>query len=229
LPTERMAALEFVFIDALTHSKHGIPNLDRRNADNPRSFVELIALMYKRKDEGEDPEQYRLSPEANAQAVLHNVYKVLEKLKLTPGTDEEGVINVEKLVSWIEFVQKTLRELSREDIGNHKIGQLLGRCPAGADGIWPHEAVRMALEQVGNTEILSGIAIAVRNSRGVHFRGPGGDQERGLATKYEGWAKAVAVDYPFSAKILNNIRDAYLSDAQWHDTDENVRKRLGRH
>jgi hypothetical protein len=87
----------------------------------------------------------------------------------------------------------------------------------------------MALEQMGNEEILRGMAIALRNSRGVHYRGPGGDQERALAAKHEGWAKAVAVDYPFSAKLLNGIKDDYLRDAHWHDTDENVRKRLGRH
>lgn len=229
LPTERMATLEFVFVDALTHSKHGIPNLDRRNADNPGSFVELIVLMYKRKDGGEDPEQYRLPLKADAKGVWHNVYRILDKLSLTPGTTDEGEISVEKLVSWIRSVQKSLRELDREEIGDQSIGQLLGRCPAGADGVWPHEAVRMALEQVGNDEILTGMAVAVRNSRGVHSRGPGGDQERALAAKYAGWAKAVAVDYPFSAKMLNNIKDSYLSEARWHDTDENVRKRLGRH
>lgn len=185
--------------------------------------------MYKRKDGGEDPEQYRLPPKADAKGVWHNVYRILDKLSLTPGTTDEGEISVEKLVSWIRSVQKSLRELDREEIGDQSIGQLLGRCPAGADGVWPHEAVRMALEQVGNDEILTGMAVAVRNSRGVHSRGPGGDQERALAAKYAGWAKAVAVDYPFSAKVLNNIKDGYLSEARWHDTDENVRKRLGRH
>lgn len=229
VPIEQMARLEFVFIDALTHSKHGIPNLDRRNADNPSSFVELIALMYKRKDGAEDPEQYRLSDQANKEAVLHNVYAVLDKLRLTPGTTEDGEISVERLVAWVKEVRAKLRELSRQDIGDLKIGELLGRCPAGADGIWPHEAVRMALEQIGNEEIMRGMALAVYNSRGVVMRGPGGDQERVLAEKYAAWAKSVSVEYPFSAKLLSEIRDSYLRDAQWHDTDENVRKRLGRH
>lgn len=229
LSTDVMARLEFVFIDALTHSKHGIPNLDRRNSENPGSFVELVALMYKRKDGGEDPEQYRLSSNADANAVFHNVYRVLDKLSLTPGTSDDGEISVQKLVAWVKAVQDMLRDLSREEIGDQVIGQLLGRCPIGADGIWPHEAVRMALEQVGNEEILRGMALAVYNSRGVVMRGPGGDQERVLAAKYEGWAKSVEIEYPFAAKLLNEIKDHYLRDAQWHDTDENVRKRLGRH
>jgi hypothetical protein len=189
----------------------------------------LVALMYKRKDGGEDPEQYRLSPGADASAVFHNVFRVLDKLSLTPGTTEDGEIDVEKLVAWVKSARKSLRDLSRAEIGDQAIGQLLGRCPSGADGIWPHEAVRVALERIGNEEILRGMALAVYNSRGVVMRGPGGDQERVLAAKYQGWAKAVEVDYPFAAKLLNDIRDQYLRDAEWHDTDETVRKRLGRH
>lgn len=228
LSVDEMARLEFVFVDALAHSKHGIPNLDRRNAENPRSFVELIALMYKRKDGGEDPEQYRLPASANASAVFHNVYRVLDKLSLTPGTTDDGEIDVEKLIAWVTSVRKSLSDLSRAAIGDQAIGQLLGRCPSGTDGIWPHEAVRVALERIGNEEILRGMALAVYNARGVVMRGPGGSQERALAAKYEGWARAVAIVHPFAAKLLNEIRDHYLHDAQWHDTDENVRKRLGR-
>ena len=229
LTVDEMARLEFVFVDSLSHSKHGTPNLNRRNAANPGAFVELVALLYKRKDGAEDPEQYRLSPDSDSKAVFHNVYKVLDQLSLTPGTTEEGEISVEKLIAWVRSVQKQLRELSREEIGDQQIGKLLGRCPSGADGIWPHEAVRIALEEIGNEEILRGMSLAVYNSRGVVWRGPGGDQERTLAAKYEGWAKAVAINYRFTARLLDEIKDHYLRDAQWHDTDESVRRRLGRH
>ena len=52
---EEMAWLEFFFVGALESSKHGIPNLERQIADSPALFVQVLALLYKRKDDGQDP------------------------------------------------------------------------------------------------------------------------------------------------------------------------------
>lgn len=128
-------------------------------------------------------------------------YTILSKIKLTPGTDDDGEVNVEKLISWVREARALLIELSREKIGDQSIGELLGRCSTGNDGVWPHPAVRVALERIGNGTIREGMALAVYNSRGVVFRGPGGDQERVLAEKYEGWGKALALEYKKPAGI----------------------------
>ncbi|MGB3806567.1 MAG: hypothetical protein WA936_05150 [Erythrobacter sp.] len=229
MSVDELAQLEYVFIDALRHSKYGIPNFERRVAENPASFVELVVLLYKRKDGGEDPKQFRLPDNANVSSIVHNVYSILEKVARTPGSSDDGTIKVDVLVNWVREARRMLIELSREGVGDQCIGQLLGKCPSGTDGIWPHEAVRMALERVGNEEVLSGMSLAVYNSRGAVWRGPGGDQERALAEKYDGWARAVAPQYPVTAKMLRSIAEHYKHDARWHDTDENVRKRLGRH
>ena len=52
---DEMARLEFLFIRALDHSEHGIPNLERQLAESPRLFVQVLALTFKRNDDGEDP------------------------------------------------------------------------------------------------------------------------------------------------------------------------------
>ena len=49
---DEMAQLEFLFIDALDRSKHGIPNLEKQIALSPALFVQTVALAYKRSDEG---------------------------------------------------------------------------------------------------------------------------------------------------------------------------------
>lgn len=229
LSVDALARLEFIFVDALSHSKHGIPNLERKIAENPASFVELVVLLYRRKDDGEDPDQYQLSESADRKTILHNVYRVLDKAARVPGTSEDGEIDVAKLISWVSRTREMLVELSREEIGDQQIGQLLGRAPVGRDGIWPHEGVRIALETVGTDQIARGMALAVYNSRGVVTRGPGGDQERTLAAKYQGWADSTAQAFPFTSRVLRGIAEHYVYDAEWHDTDENVRKRLGRH
>lgn len=201
----------------------------RSELPDPGSFVELVALRYRRNDGGQDPEQFRLPDGADLSAVTGNVYQVLDKISRTPGSDNDGAIDVEELVRWVNEARGMFVDLSREGVGDSCIGRLLGKCPSGNDGVWPHEAVRMALERVGNDKILNGMASAVYNSRGVVMRGPGGDQERVLAEKYKKWSNAVAPQYPFASRLLRKIAAHYSADAQWHDTADNVRRRLGRH
>ena len=55
---------------------------------------------------------------------------------------------------------------------------------------------------------------------------PMGNDERGLEDLYRGWSKAVAVQYPFMAKLLEQIAQTYDREAVWHDTEANVRKRI---
>jgi hypothetical protein len=103
---------------------------------------------------------------------------------------------------------------------------LLAKSKPGTDGIWPSESIREVLEEVGTKEIAVGMSIGLYNSRGAHWRGPSGDQERELAAKYRGWSKTIAVNSPFTSRLLEEIARSYDRDAEWHDTDANIRKRL---
>ncbi|WP_292962363.1 helix-turn-helix transcriptional regulator [Novosphingobium sp. UBA1939] len=228
LTIDEMASLEVALVDPLTHNDYGIPNLEKKISSEPASFVQLIALMYKRKDERIDPEQFQIPEDANKEAIFHNVYRVLNYIRRTPGSNDAGEIDVAALIHWIKEVRAQLADLSRGEIGDQCIGQLLGRCQPGKDGIWPHEAVRIALESVGTEQISRGMELGVYNSRGVVFRGHGGDQERALESKYRAWADALAPKHPFTSRMLYNIADGYRRDAEWHDTDDNVRRRIGR-
>lgn len=227
LSMDEMASLEVALVDALTHNDYGIPNLEKKISSEPSSFVQLIALMYKRRDDGTDPEQFQIPDDANKEAIFQNVYRVLDYIRRTPGSNDAGEIDVAALIHWIKEVRAQLADLSRGEIGDQCIGQLLGRCQPGKDGIWPHEAVRLALESVGTEQISRGMELGVYNSRGVVYRGHGGDQERALESKYRAWADALAPKHPFTSRMLNCIADGYRRDAEWHDTDDNVRKRLG--
>ncbi|WP_143738512.1 HigA family addiction module antitoxin [Erythrobacter colymbi] len=216
LSMDEMASIEVALVDSLTNNKYGIPNLEKKISSEPASFVQLVALMYKRKDGGTDPEQYQIPDDANKEVIFHNVYRVLDYIRRTPGSNDEGEIDVATLIHWITDVRSQLAELSRGEIGDQCIGQLLGRCEPGKDGIWPNEAVRLALESVGTEQISRGMELGVYNSRGVVYRGHGGDQERVLEAKYRLWAAALAPSHPFTSRMLNNIADIYQRDAEWH-------------
>jgi plasmid maintenance system antidote protein VapI len=223
-----LAQLEYLFIDALSHSKHGIPNLEKQIGTNPGDFVHLVSLLYRRDDGAEDPVEMQPPEGTDLRAIRNNVFRALERLRRTPGTQDDGSIDTSALLGWLIEARERFRAVGRGDIGDSQIGHLLGRTVAGADGIWPHEAVRDALEACGSDRMMRGMEVGLHNNRGAVWRGPGGAQERALVDKYRGFAQRLRAGYPVTARLLQNIANTYEGQAEWHDTDEAIRKRLQR-
>ena len=173
---DEMAQLEFLYIDILDDSKHGIPNLERQIAQSPALFFQAVALTYKRSDEGEDPPELRIANPEQQVAVALTAHRLLDQIKMIPGTDENGTIDAAALTAWLAEVRRLCHEYARADIGDHCLGQLLAKAPEGENGIWPCEAVCEAMEAIASPEIARGFDIGVYNSRGVYSPGEGGEQ-----------------------------------------------------
>ena len=226
ISVDDMAHLEFQFIEALDHSPHGIPNLEKQIASSPAMFVEAIALTYKRDDDKEDPPAWRIEDQERRSRIASATYALLTRIKRIPGTGHDGIINVDDLKAWLAEVRTSCTRYSRAEIADKMIGQLLAKAPAGEDGIWPCPPVCEALESMASQNVASGFQIGVYNARGVHWRGEGGDQERDLSARYRGFAHRLAFDYPYVAGILESLAASYDHDAKWHDSDAKVRSRL---
>lgn len=222
---DEMAQLEFFFIDALDHSSYGIPNLENQIAQSPALFVQAVALAYKRSDDKEDPPEWKIENPEQRAAVASAAYRLLDRIKRLPGTDENGMINAAALAAWLAEVRRLCREYARADIGDHCLGKLLAKAPEGA-GVWPCEAVCEAMEEIASAEIGRGFYIGVHNSRGAHYRGEGGEQERELAAKYHAWAERLHFDYPYVGGVLEGIAASYEREAGWQDSEAKVTKRL---
>jgi hypothetical protein len=223
---DELAHLEFFYLGALEHEERGIPNLERQLAESPSLFMQAIALAYKHGDNEQDPPEWRIADEQARSNIATQAYRLLHKAKRIPGTQDEGTINATELIAWITGVRALCKTHGREEVGDSLIGELLSKSPIGADGIWPSEAIRQALEEAGTKKMADGMAIGLYNQRGAHFRTPGGDAERELSAKYRGWSKQVALERPFTSRLLEQIARTYDHDAEWHDTDANLRKRL---
>ena len=224
---EDLARLEFLFVEALEHSRHGIPNLEAQLAETPSLFMEALAHAFKRNDGGEDPAEWRISNSDNRAAVARDAFALLTNASRIPGTQADASIDVDKLNAWLKQVRRLAREYGRIKIADQMIGQLISHCPPGADGVWPCEPVREALDGVGSQEIATGMVVGIRNARGGTLRGEGGAQERALAEQYRSWAREVAFEYPFTANMLEQVATSYDHEAKWWDNEDGVRQRLG--
>jgi hypothetical protein len=222
---DEMVRLEFIFIRALDHSEHGIPNLERQIVESPRLFVQVLALLFKRGDNGEDPAEWRLPTPEKREAVWSAAYALLQKIRRVPGTADDGTITAGDLKAWVIAARTLCSEHGRADIGDQHIGQILTAAPVGADGIWPCEPVRDVLEDIASSEIAAGIAMGVYNDRGMHRSTQGAD-ERALALKYRAWARQLAFEYPFVSKLLEDIGVRYDREAEGEESEAAVRWRL---
>jgi hypothetical protein len=203
---QQMAQLEFMYLGALDDEEYGIPHLETQLSESPAMFMQAIGLAYKRSDDGEDPPEWRpAGMDDSVSSVATQAFRLLGKARRIPGTRPDGSVNVDDLKSWISEI----------------------KCRSGDDGIWPSVSVRQALEEVGTEDIIDGMVIGAINSRGATWRGEGGNQERELAAKYRSWSKEVVVEFPVTARLLEKIATHYDYDAKWHDTDADVRRRVG--
>jgi hypothetical protein len=221
-----MAQLEFFFIGPLEDSEHGIPNLESQIAQLPALFLQAVALAYKRNDEDEDPQEWRIENPEQRTAVATAAHRVLDQISKIPGSDEAGRIDARALAAWLAEVRRLCREHGRADIGDILLGQLLAKAPEGENGLWPCEAVCNAMEAIASPEIARGFHTGVRNTRGVHWRGEDGEPERDLAAKYHAMAERLHFDYPYVGGVLASIATSYEREAGWHDSDGQVERRL---
>lgn len=223
---DEIARLEFLFIRALDRTEHGIPNLECQLVESPRLFVQMLALAFKRSDNEEDPPEWRIQNDEQRQALALAAYTLLNRIRRIPGTDENGAINVADLKTWVTEARALCREYGRAEIGDQKIGQILAAAPVGDDGIWPCQPVREVLEDIASPEIAFGMGVAVYNSRGAHYRGEDGAEDRALALKYRAWSRQLAFEYPYVANLVEQIAVRYERDANKEASDAALRRRL---
>ncbi|SFV17955.1 hypothetical protein SAMN05216552_10827 [Pseudoduganella namucuonensis] len=231
LSLEQKAGLEFAYIDVLVRrwerkGKSEIPNLELYIEAHPEVLVQAICWTYKRKDGAMDPPEFRVAA-GRVKAMAERGYTLMEALKRIPGTDENGEIHSERLGKWVARIRHSCAELSRTEIADIVIGKFLSSSPLGKDGAWPCEAVRTVMEDVQSEDMMRGAHTGVYNSRGVHTRGNGGDQERQLAEKYRKWAQQIRTSSPYVAsELLMKLTDTYEKEATREDTAAKINRRL---
>lgn len=232
LTLDQKAGLEYAYLEALARpwdnraESYGIPNLERYIEGHPEVFLQAITWAYKRKDDGSDPIEYQV-PEENIKNLAQRGYKLIEALKRIPGHNDLDELETDRLAKWLNAVRQGAAELSRAEIADVCIGKLLSSAPLGKDNVWPCEPVRQVMEDIQSEPMMEGAHTGIYNSRGAHWRGEGGSQEREIAQRYRGWGEALQFSHPFvSSHLLMQVARTYERDASREDIEAGVRRRL---
>ena len=224
---EEMVQLEIMYIDALKFGEHDISNTERRIAESPMFFVQMLADGFERNDSGEDPPEWRIEDPERRRRIALTAHSVLHRIRRVPGVGEDEKIDTGKLFAWVTEARWLCAEYGRTKIGDIYIGQILSKGPADDDGSWPCLPVCEVMQRIASPDIGQAFALDVRNSRGATVRAmdEGGAQERKLAEKYRNWARR-RIDYPHVAGVLESIAASYDRLAAWEDDEATARNRL---
>lgn len=228
---DQMASLEFAYMEVLRKlgggdMGYGIPNLERHVEANPEMYVHALVWAYRRGDNQADPEPFRVAPD-QVREMAKRGHHLLEAIHRIPGHDDLGNLDARRLAKWIAAVRKMAAELDRTEVADVSIGGLLANAPVGEDGVWPCEPVRDVMEELQLEDVVRGAHTGLYNSRGVHWRAKGGDQERELANKYRAWSKALQISHPFvSSNLLMGMVRTYEREASREDTASALHHRL---
>ena len=224
-----MAGLEFLYIETLDHSERGVPNLEQWVSESPIGFVQILAMVFKSDDGGQEPPEWKGRDDDNRAALAFAAYSLLDRISRIPGTKDGGGIDEGELSGWITEVRRRCANYGRARIGDQYIGQILSRGPSDEHGVRPCLAISEAMEAIGSQDIASGFVVGTLNAPGVFSRAieEGGEQERELAKEYRGWAKQRSANYPYVGSILESIATAYDREASRQDDEAEIERRLG--
>lgn len=228
LRLEQKAVLEFYYIVALApygrkSENCSIKSLERYLEEHPEFFVQLISKLYKRDDGVEDKNET-----VDSKLVKYYWY-TLNALSHIPGEDNLGKINPEKLEGWVKQAINLAEKHGRRNIVEYFIGKLLGHCQNGEDGIWPCEEIRDLVEDMHSKNMIEGMYIEKRNSRGVTSRslGDGGAQEWEIVEQYQEWSGQLTITHPFVVdELLGQLAKSYQNEAELWDNEDRLNMHL---
>lgn len=227
LDRAELIQIEFLYAEALDRSEYGIPTLEDALGKEPQLFVQLVAAAHPREDGGEDPPEWRVDDSERQSRLTMAAYKILRRFTRLPGSREDGAVDPLLLRRWVDAVRALGTEVGRASMIDRVIGETFGRTVAGSDGVWPSPPVRDVFDAIASMDMAAGMRMGRYNARGAQWRAPGGGQERALSDQYRAWATVVAYQHPFTAKFLNEMAKQYDREAEFHDTEDDVRKRIG--
>jgi transcriptional regulator with XRE-family HTH domain len=215
-----IAQLEWQYLAILEHSERPAKALHRFMSTRPNFFVEVLSAVFRASSKEAATDH---TPTEQEKAVASQAWRLLESWAQIPG-ESKGQIETKVLAEWVGEAHRLAVEAERGSIGDEYIGKLLSHSPEGLDGVWPHPAIREIIETMRNSKIEQGVIIGVHNRRGVTSRGmlDGGQQERALAQRYNGWAEALNFDSPRTSGMLREIARSYETHAR--DFDETAER-----
>jgi hypothetical protein len=204
--------IECAYLPLLDHEHGGVPiTLERRLADDPGFFCELVASVF-RSDKDERTHQQPTETERN---VGQFAYRLLRAWKTVPGCAADGSFDGAAFANWLAEVKERTSDSGHFRIAMSQLGQMLPYAPPDPDGLWIHRAVAEALNAKEAGELRSGFTCGLFNMRSAHFTSRTGQEELEIAaTNREKADSLEQKGFHRFATAIRELADSYERDAK---------------
>lgn len=204
--------LEWAYLPLLDRHRDAAPQLlERRLANDPEFFCEVIRLIYRSKKE----DQSSREATENSTALATNAWRLLHEWKTPPGTQKDGAFKEECFTEWLQRVKKACMASGHLEVALISIGEVLIHTPPDPDGLWIRRVVAAALNDREADDMRDGFSTGTYNSRGAHWVDPTGKPERELAEQFRRKAEEVEnAGFQRFAVTLRRLADDYDREAE---------------
>lgn len=180
--------------------------------ENPKKFVDLISKCW-RLDISSERARSRSSEE---ETQARRASKILFGFNSIPGCNDR-LVSTDKFNDWVavarEYADSLPDSLRCSEGFEFYLEKLLAHSPVGADGIFPHEIVRVFLEKNGNESMIESFLLEKTNQRGW-YKLSGGKEEKEIADGYSSDARKLRTDFPKTSAILDKLGDFYKEESR---------------
>jgi len=212
-----LAQIEWAFLPLLDHLfGRGPKALERKLADDPHFFCEVIRTVFKSAREKEEGGQ---AVTEERKQLASQAFDLLHQWRTPPGTNPDGTVDQLKLNAWVEKVKQLCEESGHLPIALDQIGRVFAYAPADPNGLWIHMSIAEHLNKRDSDEMRLAFNVEKFNMRGTHGY-TGGKQERDIANSWR--QKAAEVDgqgFVRFATSLRSLADSYDREAKRDESE----------
>jgi len=179
---------------------------ERKLAESPKFFCEMLHLIYKSKNEQATDMKSDISID-----VRNNIYYMLQHWRVIPGTRDDGTFDEGAFLDWYHSAIDICQKQGLEDVAFIEIGRILTYAPEDPDELWIHRTVANLLNEDDNESLRQHFRIDIRNKDGVHICNGEWEEQRAKDAK----ERADALDnagYPLFAELMREIAESYIQD-----------------
>ena len=203
--------IEWFFLQVLGPFSSGSPKtLEKRLSSDPAFFSEVIALVFRSKNEDDCGER----AEKVNEHLASNAYKLLNEWKICPGRLPDDTFDSQVFEEWLENAKRITSQSGHREVAQGQIGQVLTYAPRDPGGLWIHQAVASALNARDAERMRTGFTIKLFNRRGAYWSTQG-KEERRIAQKYRNRADALEEKgYTRFAAEMRRFAESYEREAE---------------
>lgn len=192
------------FIDVRKLHIHGVLN---RDSSLMIQLIQIANLTAEEEFATYDEKRKRV-------AMAEFAWKFLYNYKSVPCTDDDGTINYDDLLVYLQSVKVACKSMF---MCEHTIGKIIGNIPE--DDNYPTQEICHLVESLNDDNIDTEIGCELFNKRGLYSVSPfsGGARERDLIKRFERYRMRALPYSPRMVKIFTNLMDGYERDAERED------------